>query len=47
MEEIRPTPSEARERWDRIVRVAAYAVLLVGLALVVVGQMGWGPLRPS
>ncbi|GEM_PF-5318119 len=47
MEEKRPTPSEARERRDRIVRMVSYAVLLIGLALVVAGQMGWGPLRPA
>lgn len=47
MEEIRPTPSDARERRDRIVRIAAYAVLIVGLTLIVAGQMGWGPLRPA
>jgi len=47
MEEIRPTLSEARERRDRIVRMVSYAVLVIGLALVVAGQMGWGPLRPA
>jgi hypothetical protein len=47
MEEVRRTPPEARERRDRIVRMVSYAALILGLALVVAGQMGWGPLRPA